>query len=202
MKLIFSALLFAACGGEAPSNSPAPKPSAEKPEPKPEPEAKPEAAPEATAEAEAAPEATAAAEAAPEATAAIEEAPEAEAVRTGEEVYAQVCQSCHMANGAGLTKVYPPLAGSDWPMMEASIPIRIVLHGLMGEIEVNGEKYNNVMAPWGAVLGDQEVANVLNYVRSSWGNTGADEITVEQVAEVRSKYDGHASWTAEALKSE
>ena len=201
MKFILSALLLTACGSEAPSTAPATKDAPAKPEPKPE--AQPEATEAVASDGgeEAAPDAAedAAPDAAEDAAAAVAEA---EAVRTGEEVYAQVCQSCHMANGAGLTKVYPPLAGSDWPMMEASIPIRIVLHGLMGEIEVNGEKYNNVMAPWGAVLGDQEVANVLNYVRSSWGNSGADEITVEKVAEVRSKYDGHASWTAEALKSE
>lgn len=130
------------------------------------------------------------------------EEPEEATVRTGEEVYTQVCQSCHMANGEGLSKVYPPLAGSKWPMMAPDVSIRIVLHGLMGEIEVNGEKYNNVMAPWGAVLNDQEVANVLNYVRSSWGNTGAEEITVEMVAELRAQYDGHASWKAEELTGE
>jgi mono/diheme cytochrome c family protein len=130
------------------------------------------------------------------------EKPEEATARTGEEVYTQVCQSCHMANGEGLSKVYPPLAGSKWPMMAPDVSIRIVLHGLMGEIEVKGEKYNNVMAPWGAVLDDQEVANVLNYVRSSWGHTGAEEVTVEKVAEIRAQYDGHASWKAEELLGE
>ena len=66
--------------------------------------------------------------------------------------------------------VYPPLAGSEWPVKEPSIPIRIILHGLMGEIEVAGVKYNNIMSPQGILLNDEEVANVLNYVRSSWGN--------------------------------
>lgn len=130
------------------------------------------------------------------------EPPSEEGVRTGEEVYVQVCQSCHMANGAGLSKIYPPLAGASWPMMEPSVPIRITVHGLMGEIKVKGETYNNVMAPWGAVLSDPEIANVLNHVRNSWGNSSSVTITAADVAEVRAKYDGHASWKSDELLAE
>ena len=118
--------------------------------------------------------------------------------RSGEQVYEEVCQTCHQANGEGLAGVYPPLAGATWPVKDALTPIRIVLHGLQGEIEVLGQKYNNVMAPWGPALSDAEVANVLNHVRTSWGNS-ADEITPEQVAEVRKSDDGHAPWTVAEL---
>ena len=133
-----------------------------------------------------------------EATAATAASAEPAAPRSGEQVYKEVCQTCHQASGEGLAGVYPPLAGSEWPVKDAKTPIRIVLHGLQGEIEVLGQKYNNVMAPWGPALSDIEVANVLNHVRTSWGNK-ADEITPEQVAEVRKADDGHAPWTVAEL---
>ena len=70
----------------------------------------------------------------------------------------------------------------------------------MGEIEVAGTKYNNVMSPQGMLLNDQEIANVLNYVRSSWGNKADVEITAEMVKEQRDKYPNHAMWNASELK--
>ena len=78
-------------------------------------------------------------EAAPAAT------PAPAAARTGEQVFQQVCVTCHQANGQGMAGVYPPLAGSDWMAKSNETLIKIVLHGLMGEIEVNGTKYNQVM---------------------------------------------------------
>ena len=89
-----------------------------------------------------------------------EEAPNPEAkasARTGEQVYTQVCVTCHQANGEGMTGVYPPLAGSEWIAKSNETLIKIVLHGLMGEVEVKGAKYNNVMSPWGSALNDEEV---------------------------------------------
>jgi mono/diheme cytochrome c family protein len=120
--------------------------------------------------------------------------------RSGEQVYTTVCLSCHQPTGQGLTGVYPPLAGSEWPVKEPSIPIRIVLHGLMGAIEVAGVQYNNVMSPQGMLLNDQEVANVLNYIRSSWGNKADVKITAEMVREQREKYPNKAMWNASELK--
>jgi len=119
--------------------------------------------------------------------------------RTGEQVYQQVCLSCHMVNGEGVTGAYPPLAGSEWLSKDNSVVIRIVLHGLMGEIEVKGKKYNNVMAAWGTQLNDAEVANVLTHVRTSWGNT-LSPITAEEVAKVRKEHEGHGPWQASELK--
>ena len=120
------------------------------------------------------------------------------AARSGEEVYAQVCVTCHQATGQGLAGAFPPLAGSDWMAKSNEVLIKIVLHGLMGEIEVSGQKYNSVMAPWGTQLNDQEIANVLTHVRSSWGNTGA-AVTAEEVKTVRDANQGHAPWTAADL---
>ena len=120
------------------------------------------------------------------------------APRTGEQVYAQVCVACHQENGEGVRGLYPPLAGSDWMNKNSETLIKILLHGLMGEIEVKGVKYNNIMSPWGVVLSDEEVANVLTYVRSSWGNTGA-AVTAEEVESVRDANKGHPPWQAYEL---
>ena len=94
--------------------------------------------------------------------------------------------------------VYPPLAGSEWVAKSNETLIKIVLHGLMGEIEVKGTKYNNVMSPWGAVLDDEEMANVLTYIRSSWDNTGG-AVTAEEVKVIRDTYNGHSPWLAADL---
>ena len=99
-------------------------------------------------------------------------------------VYQRVCQSCHQATGNGLEGVYPPLAGSEWAQGDPAIPVRLVLHGFQGAIERNGVKYSGVMAAWGEVLDDQEIADVLNFVRASWGNSGAP-VAADYVAEVR-----------------
>ena len=125
-----------------------------------------------------------------------------EPVNPGKELYVKNCQQCHMANGKGLEEVYPPLAGSAWPVKEFSIPVRIVLHGLKGELTVQGVKYGAMqMEPHKDKLNDQEIAEVLNFVRTSWGNTGA-EISIDQVKQVRDKYkDRTQKWTAAELEA-
>jgi mono/diheme cytochrome c family protein len=128
-----------------------------------------------------------------------EKVEEVKVARTGQQLYTRICVSCHMPNGQGLAGINPPLAGSEWLTKDSSVPIRIVLHGLMGEIEVAGSKYNGVMSPWGSQMSDQEVANVLNYVRSSWGNKSDVELTAEMVKEQRDKYPGKALWNAKDL---
>lgn len=111
-----------------------------------------------------------------------------------------VCQSCHQENGEGLPNLYPPLAGSDWVTGDPEIPIAIILHGMQGEIEVKGAKYNNVMAPW-ASLSDAQIAAILTYERSSWGNS-ASAVTAEQVAAVRAKTASRTTpWTPDEVKS-
>lgn len=111
-----------------------------------------------------------------------------------------VCQTCHQENGEGLPNLYPPLAGSEWLTGDASIPIAIVLHGMQGEVEVKGQKYNNVMAPW-ASLSDAQIAAILTYERSAWGNT-ASAVTAEEVAAVRAATASRTSpWTAAEVRS-
>ena len=88
----------------------------------------------------------------------------------GKRLFLQHCATCHQLEGQGLPQVFPPLARSDFLMADKARSIQIVLKGLSGSITVNGTKYEGVMPP--VLLTDEQVANVLTYVRNSWGNQG------------------------------
>lgn len=111
------------------------------------------------------------------------------------------CMTCHQANGRGQPPVYPPLRGSSYVLGEPGRLIRIVLHGLDGEVEVDGVRYNQAMqAP--PLATDDDVAAVLTYVRSAWGNN-ASAIDSSMVRVVREQTSGRTrSWTVEELAGE
>lgn len=118
-------------------------------------------------------------------------------VSPGATTFKQICASCHQAKGQGVPGTYPPLAGSALAQnSDATKPIRIVLHGFQGAIERNGKTYNGVMAAW-SQLSDQEIAEVLSYVRSSWGNS-ASAVTPDEVKAVRDQTSGRAGAYTEA----
>lgn len=98
--------------------------------------------------------------------------------KNGKEVYSLNCQSCHMEKGEGVEGSFPPLAKTSYVKDTKKI-IGIILNGQSGEITVNGKKYNMDM-PAQAYLTDQQIADVLTYVRSSWGNK-YPAVTVAQV---------------------
>jgi cbb3-type cytochrome c oxidase subunit III len=102
----------------------------------------------------------------------------------GAAVFASHCAACHQATGAGLPGVFPPLAGSDWVAGKETTLIAIVLHGINGPLTVKGNPFNGAMPTFQAQLQDAEVAAVLTYVRSQWGNTDGP-ITADAVAAVR-----------------
>jgi nitrite reductase (NO-forming) len=108
----------------------------------------------------------------------------AERISDGKSIYNKTCFACHQANGEGLNNAFPPLAKSDFLNADVNRAIDIVLKGKTGEVTVNGKKYNSVMTA--QTLSDDEIANVLSYVYSSWGNSNK-EVTAKMVAEVRSK---------------
>jgi len=134
-------------------------------------------------------------------------------IESGKEIYMKaapgggLCFTCHQPNGQGISGQFPPLAGSDWVLGEKERLIKISMHGLMGEIEVNGVKYNNVMAPPGIPPGsltDQQIADVLTYIRNEWGNS-ASAVSPEEVATVRLTVKDRAAmqmWTAAELQKE
>jgi glucose/arabinose dehydrogenase/mono/diheme cytochrome c family protein len=100
----------------------------------------------------------------------------------GRDLYLKNCFACHQMRGQGIPGVFPPLAGSDYLLADIDRAIRIICEGLNGEITVNARRYAGVMPP--AILQDEEVASVLNYVLRNWGNAGP-EVTSEQVKKVR-----------------
>lgn len=99
-------------------------------------------------------------------------APGAVAAVDGKLLYGAKCAACHQASGQGLAGVFPPLAGAEWVVGEEKVLISILLHGLEGEIVVKGNTYNGVMPAFGT-LADEEIAAVLTYIRSDWGNQAA-----------------------------
>lgn len=106
--------------------------------------------------------------------AACEPPPQELKVQGGEQIYAKLCSSCHAPDGRSKATLAPPLAGHAVRMLEAggrSHLIRIVLNGMAGPIEVDGRKYDAVMTPL-RYLKDEQVADVLNFVLTSWGNRG------------------------------
>ncbi|RSK39265.1 c-type cytochrome [Mangrovimonas spongiae] len=111
----------------------------------------------------------------------LEEKPDFKtSLENGKIVYNNYCITCHMANGEGVPKAFPPLAKSDYLMIDIPRAIKIVKYGQQGEITVNGKTYNGSMTPLG--LSDKQIADVLNYITNSWGNTNDNLITVNEVS--------------------
>ena len=101
-------------------------------------------------------------------------------IERGKEVYTTYCMSCHMQDGKDPNDIYPPLATSDYLKKPADSLINIVLEGQTGEIVVNDKKYNGQMLAQN-YLNDDQIADVLNYIRNSLGNKIPDAITPAQV---------------------
>jgi mono/diheme cytochrome c family protein len=92
-----------------------------------------------------------------------------ESIKRGKEVYELYCQNCHMENGKGIPGVNPPVAKADYLKRPSKTLINIILKGQSGEVLVNGKKYNTMM-PAQDYLTDTQIADVLNYIKNSWGN--------------------------------
>lgn len=96
----------------------------------------------------------------------------------GKNVYETYCMSCHMDNGAGVPGAFPSLAKTG-NLADKNRLVKIILQGVRGSITVKGTKYDGEMASIN--LSDKETADVINYIRNSWGNK-APLITVAEVA--------------------
>lgn len=105
-----------------------------------------------------------------------------ESIERGSEIYADFCVSCHLETGEGVEATFPPLAKSDYLMANRKESIKGVKYGQRGPITVNGKPYDNTMMPLG--LEDEEVADVMNYIMNSWGNSGAKMVTTEEVSNI------------------
>ena len=119
----------------------------------------------------------------------------------GKLVYDSLCLNCHQPAGLGLPGVYPSIAKSDWVHGDPATLIKITMHGLIGPIAVNGQPFTQVapipMPPMG--LNDQQLADVLTYVRSQFGNQ-APAVKPDDVKAVRAANEGRSTfWTAKEL---
>jgi mono/diheme cytochrome c family protein len=106
-------------------------------------------------------------------------------IKRGETVFMQNCLACHQANGAGVPNLNPPLIQTKYVLGEKKELITILLHGLTGEIQIGDDTYNGTMPPHN-FLSDQQIADVLTYVRNSFGNK-ASLVKPAEVKAVRSK---------------
>jgi mono/diheme cytochrome c family protein len=107
----------------------------------------------------------------------------------GKRLYTQNCIVCHQANGMGVAGQFPPLAGSEWVLGDGKHAenhlVMLLLNGLQGPFQVKGQLYNNAMVPW-KQLTDDQIAAILTYIRSDWGNN-ASPIDSAFVAKIRTE---------------
>jgi mono/diheme cytochrome c family protein len=102
----------------------------------------------------------------------------------GKKVYEQNCLSCHQADGSGVPRLYPPLIKTTYISTDPPRLIKILLNGLKEGVEIDGEFYSSPMPPFGSVLKDQEIADVLTYIRNNFGNKAA-AIPADKVKSLR-----------------
>jgi mono/diheme cytochrome c family protein len=121
-----------------------------------------------------------------------------EQMKRGQAVYSRTCIACHQPTGKGLAPVFPSIAGVPIVNGDATLPIKFILHGLMGPITVDGVTYNSMMPPVVGVS-DQDISDVLTYVRQSFGNK-SNPVTADQVKAVRAANSARtAPWNTAEL---
>jgi mono/diheme cytochrome c family protein len=103
------------------------------------------------------------------------------AATAGEKIYNQNCSSCHQPNGQGVQGTFPPLAGNPTVTGDSGNVIAIVKFGKSGPIKVGASQYNGMMPAWGQSLSNADIAAVVTYIRSAWGNS-ASPVTEAAVA--------------------
>ena len=105
-----------------------------------------------------------------------------ESIKRGAVIYEEFCMNCHLPDGKGEANTFPPLAKSDFLMDNRTASIKAIKYGQKGTIVVNGVTYNNAMAPMG--LTDKEIADVMNYITTSWGNKNDNMINISEVSKI------------------
>jgi len=123
----------------------------------------------------------------------------AAALAHGKAVYETVCGLCHGTDGLGKVGQAPPLAGSEWVAKDIVSLARVPLAGLNGPIKVSGQDWNLAMAPMGAGLSDADLAAVLTYIRTSWGNQSS-AVSEEEAKAARAAISGNQPSAADLAK--
>jgi len=107
-----------------------------------------------------------------------------QALLEGKQVYEQNCVVCHQSSGGGVPNMNPPLNGTDYVLGDKERLISIVLKGSSAGLKINGVSYSNNMPAFADNLDDAQIANVLTYIRNSFGNE-ASQVSEEDVSSVR-----------------
>jgi mono/diheme cytochrome c family protein len=106
--------------------------------------------------------------------------------QAGLDSYLANCSACHQTSGAGIPGVFPPLKGSGIVnKKDAAKHIQVILYGMKGA-RSGGVTYAAAMPPFAGALSDEEIADIVNYERGSWGNQGTP-VTATQVAVERGR---------------
>ena len=101
----------------------------------------------------------------------------------GMKLYNTYCRSCHQSDGNGDDNHFPPLSGSEWVQGDKQRLIKIILEGSDGSIQVKGKSYNGIM-PKNNFLPDDQIADILTFIRQSFGNN-ASAVKTQEVKKVR-----------------
>ena len=117
--------------------------------------------------------------------AAWQQQPDKATMERGKKVYNAFCITCHQADGGGVPQLNPPLQKTAYVLGSKTKLIRVILKGMDSHEEIDGETYSNTMAPFN-YLTDQQIADVLTYVRNSFGNK-ATVVTPGDVKYVRAR---------------
>ena len=122
----------------------------------------------------------------------------------GKRVFTQNCLVCHQATGLGVAGQFPPLVGSEWVLggdwHGDNHLVKILLKGLQGRVQVKGNTYNNAMPTW-SMLSDGQIAAVLTYIRSEWGNL-APPISTDYVRAIREQAAARTEpWASKDLQA-
>lgn len=120
-------------------------------------------------------------------------------VARGKTVYENVCGVCHGSDGLGKPGQAPPLAGSEWVVKDVVALARVPLMGLNGPIKVAGKDWNLAMAPMGAGLSDADLAAVLTYIRTAWGNK-CEPVSEADAKAARATISGNAPSAVDLAK--
>lgn len=124
----------------------------------------------------------------------------------GKAVYMQTCMACHQLTGMGVPGAFPPLAKTDYVTGDTRRLVAIILKGITGAMTVDGKIYATGMPQpdltFPQLKDDKNVADVLNYIRTNFGNSTTEAITPAFVAEVRKEFaDRTTQWTEAELKA-
>ncbi len=116
----------------------------------------------------------------------------------GETLFNQQCVACHQSSGQGVPGQFPPLAGNSDLYLSRDFPVLVVLNGMQGKIEVRGNAFNGTM-PSFAYLSDAQIAALVTYIRSAWGNGSARPAGMAKIDAATVKAARSKSMTAAAV---